>query len=65
MKTGLEWAKLYGCVILDPDGFGERKAGVPRTTDLMDEATFKKAVGRSSCKFLDMGLFMTKYHGGK
>jgi hypothetical protein len=60
-KTGLEWAKEYGVVILDPDGFGERTKEMPLTTDLMTESDFKKGVGRSTCKFLDMELFRSKY----
>ncbi|MAH45543.1 hypothetical protein CMI37_06925 [Candidatus Pacearchaeota archaeon] len=60
-KTGLAWAKEYGVLILDPDGFGERTKGVPLTTDLMTELEFKKGVGRSTCKFLDMDLFRSKY----
>ena len=60
-KTGLEWAKEYGVLILDPDGFGERAKGMPLTTDLMTELKFKKGVGRSTCKFLDMDLFRSKY----
>jgi|TARA_R110000824_G_scaffold52052_11_gene144736 hypothetical protein len=61
MKTGKEWAKEWGCLILDPDGFGERKSGMPLTTELMTEADFKKGVGRSSCQFFDMKLFRSKY----
>ena len=60
-KTGLEWAKEYGVIILDPDGFGERTKGMALTTDLMTELEFKKGVGRSTCKFLDMDLFRSKY----
>ena len=47
-KTGLEWAKEYGVLILDPDGFGERTKGMPLTTDSMTESDFKKGVGRST-----------------
>ena len=61
MKTGLEWAKEYGVLILDPDGFGERSNNMPLTTELMSEAQFQRGVGRSTCKFLDMDLFRSKY----
>ena len=60
-KTAYEWAKEYGVMILDPDGFGERKNGMPLTTDVMTESDFKKGIGRSTCKFLDMDLFRSKY----
>ena len=60
-KTAYEWAEEYGVKILDPDGFGERRKGMPLTTDLMAESDFKKGIGRSSCKFLDMDLFRSKY----
>ena len=61
MKTGLDWAKEYGVLILDAHGFREGKKGMPLTTELMNESDFKKGVGRSTCKFLDMDLFRSKY----
>ena len=61
MKTGLEWAKEYGVLILDPDGFGERSNNMPLTTELMSEAQFQRGVGRSTCKFYNMELFRSKY----
>ena len=60
-KTAYEWAKEYGVKILDPDGFGERRKGMTQMSDLMTESDFKKGVGRSTCEFLDINLFRSKY----
>lgn len=60
MKTGIEWAKEYGVLILDADGFGERSKDMPLTTDLMTEADFNKGIGTSSCKFYNIDLFRSK-----
>ena len=34
---------------------------MPQMSDLMTESDFKKGVGRSTCEFLDINLFRSKY----
>jgi len=57
MKTGHQWASDYGQVILDPDGFGERTKGMPKTIDLMDEETFHQCMNKSTTFIVDPDLF--------
>jgi hypothetical protein len=63
MKTGREWEIEYGVTMLDPDGFGERKRGMPRYGDKMTETQFKQGITRCTCKWHDMALFQSKMYG--
>ena len=60
MKTGYEWQQEYGVEMQDPDGFGERKKGMPRYGEKMTETQFQKGIIRCSCKWYDMPLFQAK-----
>lgn len=48
LKTGEQWADLYGLMILDCDGFGERLPDRPVSTELMDESMFHKCILEST-----------------
>ena len=60
MKTAHQWASEYGQIILDPDGFGERVEGMPKTVDLMDEKTFHQCMNRSTMHIFDQDLWNQK-----
>ena len=60
MKTAHQWASEYGLIILDPDGFGERVEGIPKTVDLMDEKTFHQCMNRSTTHIVDQDLWNQK-----
>jgi len=47
-KTGVQWAGLYGMMILDEDGFGERIPDRPISTELMTEEMFHKCTIEST-----------------
>ena len=60
MKTAHQWASEYGQIILDPDGFGERVEGMPKTVDLMDEETFQQCMNKSTTHIFDRNLWNQK-----
>ncbi len=52
-KTGVQWAGLYGIMILDRDGFGERTSDRPLSTDIMTEKMFHKCIVESTTHIFD------------
>ena len=48
LKTGVQWADLYGLMLLDEDGFGERLPDRPVSTELMNESMFHKCILEST-----------------
>jgi len=60
MKTAHQWANECGLVILDPDGFGERVDGMPKTVDLMDEQTFNQGINKSIIHIFNQDLWNKK-----
>ena len=52
-KTGVQWAGLYGIMILDRDGFGERTSDRPLSTDIMTEEMFHKCIVESTTHIFD------------
>jgi hypothetical protein len=53
LKTGVQWAGLYGIMILDEDGFGERIPDRPVSTELMTEEMFHKCTIESTTYIFD------------
>ena len=56
-KTAHQWASDRGLIILNPDGFGERIGGMPKTIDFMDEKTFNQGINKSTTYILDLDLW--------
>jgi len=64
-KYGSEWAKLWGVVVYDPDGFGERTEGMPRYSypepELMTEKEFMRGCFVSTCKYEQPNRFFKRW----
>lgn len=53
LKTGVQWAGLYGIMIIDRDGFGERMPDRPLSTEVMTEEMFQKCIVESTTHIFD------------
>ena len=52
-KTGVQWAGLYGIIILDRDGSGEGRWDRPLSTEMMTEEMFHKCIVESTTHIFD------------